>query len=70
MKKWKITLILEVSNNWIKDGFDASERLEQIEELVSTLLPSAYEEEFKVKAKVTTAPDPKVLAEMMGYSVR
>lgn len=67
MKTWKINVTLKVADTWIEDGFDAAERLEQIQELLSELLPYAYGREFKVEAKITSAPDKKVIEKLQGY---
>lgn len=51
MKKWKIQLTVEVSENWVEDGFDLneSEREEQIKEAFANMLPYAYGHEVKVE---------------------
>jgi len=68
MKTWKIEVTLKVADNWVEDGFDASERLQQIEQSFADLLPYAYDEEVVVKAKVTSAPERKVIRELQGYT--
>lgn len=57
MKKWKIELTVEVSENWIEDGFDFNEpaREEQLKEAIYSMLPYAYEHEVKVEIKSNTA---------------
>jgi hypothetical protein len=68
MLKWTIKIDLSVSENWVEDGFDASERVEQIEELLmNDLLPFAHEGEFKVKAKITKAPTQEKIRKLQGY---
>lgn len=47
---------MKVSDSWVADGFDLSERIEQIEEQIASLLPSAYDHEVDVKVSVLTAP--------------
>ena len=49
MKKWKLEIEIDVSQNWIDDGFDLSERQEEIEELLRSMLPYAYEHEMEIK---------------------
>jgi len=50
MKKWKISLTVEVSENWIEDGFDLNhpEREEQLKDAITSMLPYAHEHEMKV----------------------
>jgi hypothetical protein len=71
MKNWTIEIKVSVSDNWIADGFDPSTKAwkESIEEAILNLLPySIYDVEMKAKVKVVKAPDPKVIAELQGYS--
>ena len=49
MKSWKIKIDLSVSQNWVDDGFDLSERQEEIDELLRSMLPYAHEEEMEIK---------------------
>lgn len=67
--KWKLQVTLEVSENWIEDGFDAStkESLEVMEEVLRERLPYAYDHEFKIGIKVISAPDQKVIRKLQGY---
>lgn len=67
MKTWNIKIKLEVSDNWIEDGFNASERLVEIEELIYTLLPYAYNNEVKVKASITKAPNKDEILKLQGF---
>jgi methyl coenzyme M reductase subunit D len=67
MKNWTIKLKLSVDETWIKDGFDAKERLEQIEELITQLLPYAFANEFRVKASIETAPKEEDIKRLQGY---
>lgn len=57
MKKWKIELTIEVSENWIEDGFDMSEpeREQQLKDAIYSMLPYAYESEIKVEIKSNTS---------------
>lgn len=66
-KKWTIEIKLEVADTWIEDGFNAAERLEEIEENLSSLLPYAYGHEFKIIAKVKSAPNPAIIRKLQGY---
>lgn len=59
MQKWKINLDLKVSDNWVADGVNFSDPdcLKRLEEHIRNFMPYAYYEiEFKVEAKVTSAP--------------
>ena len=67
MKTWKIEIEMKVNETWIEDGFDAGQRIGEIEELISNLLPYAYEYEFQVKAKIKSAPDKQVILNLQGY---
>ena len=53
MKKFKLTIIIEVDQIWIDDGFnpDTKEWRESIEEAILVLLPYARQNEFKVVIK-------------------
>lgn len=64
---WEIKLKLSVADSWVADGFDAAERLEQIEDLLAELLPYAYGHEFKVKATVTKKPPIEKVKELQGF---
>lgn len=61
MKTFKIEITLKVADSWVADGFDASERLEEIEEQIASILPFAYGHELQVKAKVIYAPSKAVI---------
>jgi hypothetical protein len=67
MKNWTIKINLSVSENWIADGFDAKERIGQIEELLTNLLPYATENELKIKATIQAAPDKEDILRLQGY---
>lgn len=67
MKTWKIEIELKVSDNWVEDGFDASERTEQIAEMMQGLLPYAYGHEVKAKVKITKAPTKDEIRKLQGY---
>lgn len=56
MKKWKIELTVEVSENWITDGFNLSEELreEQIKNNIRNMLPFAYDNEVRVEITSNT----------------
>jgi len=61
MKTFKIEITLKVADSWIADGFDASERLEEIEEQITSILPFAYGHELEVIAKLISAPSKAVI---------
>ena len=46
--KWKIIMTVSVSDNWIEDGFDMTERKQDIEDSIKSMLPYAYDHEVKV----------------------
>lgn len=68
MKKWTVLLTLEVDDSWVADGFDMSERIEDIQEKVQSMLPYAYGHEFEVKATIKSAPSKKAIRALMGYT--
>jgi hypothetical protein len=53
MKKYTLAIVINVSQNWIDDGFDPTtkEWKEDIEEAITALMPYAYENEFIVTIK-------------------
>lgn len=54
MKKFILTIEMEVSENWVEDGFNplSKETKESIENVLSdNLLTYSYPNEFKVKIK-------------------
>jgi hypothetical protein len=67
MKTWKIEINLKVSDNWIEDGFDASERIEEIAEMMQQLLPHAYGHEVQANVKIVKAPSKEVINKLQGY---
>lgn len=68
MKKFVIQVDMQVADLWIEDGFDLSkEGIEAMEELILQRLPWAKESEFKVKVKVISQPDEKVIQKLQGY---
>ena len=70
MQKWKLELDLSVSDNWIADGVNFSDKefLERFNEHIRCFLGYAhYEVEFKVRSKVSSAPDQKKVLELQGY---
>lgn len=69
MKTWELKVKLEVGNVWLEDGFDASERIEEINDLLSSLLPHAFGSEFKITTKIIKAPKKEELLKIQGYKV-
>lgn len=66
-RTWIMEVKLEVEDTWIADGFDMNkERVEEVEEKISHLLPYAYGHEFTVKAKVTKRPDQAIISCLQG----
>lgn len=66
MKTWEIKIKLSVADSWIADGFDASERLEDIQDDIKRALPYAHDWEVKVKATITKAPAKKVIEQLQN----
>ncbi|MAX51525.1 MAG: hypothetical protein CMH22_06055 [Methylophaga sp.] len=68
--KWTIEIDVEVSRNWVEDGFDLSDtnRLENIEQHIKDSLPYAYQDiEITAKAKVKKAPAKALIKKAQGY---
>mgnify|MGYP003533150699 CR=1 FL=1 len=66
MKKYTVVLNIQVSDNWIEDGFDMTEkeRKEQLSDAVRAMLPYAHEHEIKVDVEVTEIlPNPNAEVE-------
>lgn len=68
MKTWKIEIKLKVSDNWIEDGFDASERTQEIADMMQGLLPYAYGNEIQAKVKIIKAPSKEEILKLQGYN--
>lgn len=56
MKTWKLSITVKVADSWVADGFNLSERIEEIEEQIANILPFAYGHEVEIKAKITFSP--------------
>lgn len=68
--KWKMQIELEVSENWVEDGFNMSDewRIEKLKEhFTSDQLPYAYDHEVIVKVKIISAPAKDKILEIQGY---
>lgn len=65
---WKIEITLKVDDGWVADGFDASERVEEIAELMKGMIPSAYSHEMRADVKIMKAPAKEKIRELQGYS--
>lgn len=67
MRTWKIEIEMKVADAWVADGFDASERIEDIQDALSHLIPYAYGNEVTVKAKIISAPKQEIILKLQGY---
>lgn len=70
MQTWNVNLELKVSDNWVAEGVDFSDKdmLEKLNEHIRAFLPYTYYEiEFKVNSRIVSAPDTKVVNELQGY---
>lgn len=70
MQTWKIHLELKISDHWVADGVDFSNKafLDNLNEHIRNFMPYAiYETEFKVKSIIVSAPDKKIVSELQGY---
>jgi hypothetical protein len=67
MQTWKIEITVKVDDSWVADGFDMAQRLEHLNEAVSSMWPYAYSHEFSVKSKITDKPTKEKIRELQGY---
>ncbi|TGL39673.1 hypothetical protein EHQ53_14220 [Leptospira langatensis] len=66
-QKWVLKVELEISENWIEDGFNPS--AETFEDLIRDgILGYAYDHEKKVKVEIKKSPNPKTVRELQGYA--
>lgn len=56
MKNWEIKVKISVAESWVIDGFDMAQRLEEVEELLTQMLPYAYGYELNIKATLIKSP--------------
>jgi hypothetical protein len=56
MEKWKLQIDVEVADSWVADGFNLSERLDEVQEAIKNMLPQAYDHEMAVKVKILGQP--------------
>lgn len=54
--KWNAQVSVDVHRVWVEDGFDMSERIEEIEEALRNMLPWANSGEVAVRVKITKSP--------------
>lgn len=66
MQTWKLNIEIKVANSWIKDGFDLAERLDEIQESLTGLLPYAYENELRVTVSITKVPSKEVIRKLQA----
>ncbi len=66
MQKFSFNVKMQVSDSWVADGFEIKARIEQIEELITGLLPYAYGHECIVKVTVTGSPSPKTILSLQN----
>ena len=64
MKTFKWVVEFEVTENWVEDGFNMSEK--RALNMLSNALPYAYESELS--AKVIKSPSQKLIRKTQGYT--
>jgi hypothetical protein len=69
MKSWDVKITMSVADTWIADGFDLSERIEDIKEQFKDMLPSAYDNEVKVNVVITKKPEPSKIEALRNGTV-
>ena len=65
MKTFKWTVELEVSENWVEDGFNLTD--ESAKEMLASFLPYAYG--YELNAVVIKAPSEKSIKKARGVTV-
>lgn len=55
MKTWKIEIKMSVSENWVDDGFNPTDKewIDYIDEQIKNMLPYAHENEVKISVTVS-----------------
>ena len=69
-KRWEIKITLDVSDNWVADGFDMSDkgRIEELEEAIQGMLPFAYyKQEVKTDIEILATPTKKEIGKLQGF---
>ena len=66
MKRYKWTVVFEIDETWVADGFDLTD--ERAQDIIAHALPYAYGHELG--AKVIDAPDPNDIRRAQGYPVK
>jgi hypothetical protein len=64
MKTFKWVVEFEVTENWVADGFNITDK--KAMSMMENALPFASGAEFK--AKVTSSPDAKLIRKTQGYA--
>jgi hypothetical protein len=64
MKKFKWVVQFEVTENWVEDGFDISEK--RALNMLAEALPYAYG--YELSAKIVKSPDAKRIRKTQGYT--
>lgn len=69
MQTWELKVTLKVADTWVADGFDAKERITQIEEALHQLLPYAHHSELRVKAEIFIMPTTNTIKGLQDGSI-
>lgn len=66
-KRWEIKVTLDVSDNWVADGFDMNtpHRIEELEHGVKYLWP-VMPFQLNTKVEITATPTKKEIDELQG----
>jgi len=60
MKTFRVNIEIKVAQCWIEDGFDLSEREQQIIDAFKEMLPYAYDDEMVIKITKLTSKQNKI----------
>jgi len=68
MKTWKFTVTLKVNECWVEDGFNLSNRINELKQYFEEqLIPYATEGEITAEIKITKAPRKEDILKSQGY---
>lgn len=66
MQKFKFEVTMKVADSWVADGFQVKDRLEQIAETLSGLLPYAHGHECVIEVKEISSPKASVITSLQN----
>ena len=70
MRTWELNVKISVADSWVADGFNLKERMDEVEEALTRMLPFAYGHELEIKLKILSAPTPQVIAALQDGTLK